>query len=155
MTQDFIDYPQMIDSAMREVVRDALRQVEREGLPGNHHFYISFKTRFPGVKISEALLSRYPEEMTIVVQHQYWDLKIEKEGFTVTLSFSNVPEKLIIPFNAVTAFADPSVKFGLQFHVEKPDSNDNLSIPEDVGQDVKIETPSGAKVISLESFRKK
>ena len=158
MSDEFIDYPQMIDAAMRDVVRDALDIVESEGLPGDHHFYVSFKTLYPGVSISKTLLDRYPEEMTIVVQHQYWDLKVEDEKFSITLSFNNVPEKLVVPFASITAFADPSVKFGLQFHVEKPEDEDDdeIGIAENVSlvQDTKIETP-GAKVISLENFRKK
>ena len=159
MSEDFIDYPQMIDAAMRDVVRDALDIAEAEGLPGDHHYYISFKTTFPGVKISSALKERYPEEMTIVIQHQYWDLKVDDELFSITLSFNNVPEKLVVPFASITAFADPSVKFGLQFHVEQPvDGEEDISgFAENISlaKDVKIESPDGAKVISLESFRKK
>lgn len=113
---DFIDFPGLIDHAMREVVRQALVIAEKEGLPGDHHFFLSFKTDFPGVQISDALIARHPQEMTIVLQHQFWDLKVEDDFFTVTLSFNNVPEKLVVPFIALTAFADPSVKFGLQFH---------------------------------------
>lgn len=115
-TNDYIDFPGLIDYAMRDVVRKALMVASERGLPGEHHFFISFKTDFPGVKISDHLRSRHPHEMTIVLQHQYWDLKIDEEKFSVTLSFNNVPEQLTVPFSAMSAFADPSVKFGLQFH---------------------------------------
>ena len=116
MTKETIDYPGMIDTAMRHVVRDALHHVDKFGLPGDHHFFISFQTNYPGVSISPQLKSRYPEEITIVVQHQYWDLKITDTQFSIMLSFNNIPEKLVVPFDALTAFADPSIKFGLQFH---------------------------------------
>lgn len=121
MFDSYIDFPELIDEAMRDVVRKALLIVEQEGLPGEHHFYISFRTDLPGVEISEALKTRHPNEITIVLQHQFWDLKVGEDAFTVTLSFNNVPEKLNIPFYALTAFADPSVKFGLQFHTNIDD----------------------------------
>ncbi|NBO18478.1 MAG: hypothetical protein EBV03_04480, partial [Proteobacteria bacterium] len=115
MTDDLIHYPALIDNAMRSVVRDVMKRVQTAGLPGEHHFYISFLTQFPGVRMSEQLKSRYPKEITIVMQHQYWDFKVEEHGFHVTLSFGGIPEKLTVPYGAMTAFADPSVKFGLQF----------------------------------------
>ncbi|MFM9889285.1 MAG: SspB family protein [Rickettsiales bacterium] len=120
MSQETIDYPGMIDSAMRGVVRQALVHIDKFGLPGEHHFFISFQTNFPGVSISPQLKARYPEEITIVVQHQFWDLKITDTQFSIMLSFNNIPEKLVVPFDALTAFADPSIKFGLQFHGKKP-----------------------------------
>ena len=113
---DYIDFPGLIDHAMRDVVRKALMIVEKNGLPGEHHFFISFKTDFPGVKISKTLRDKHTHEMTIVLQHQFWDMKVDEEKFSITLSFNNIPEHLTIPFQAMTAFADPSVKFGLQFH---------------------------------------
>jgi hypothetical protein len=113
---DTIDYPAFIDAAMRGVVLQALRQVQQYGLPENHHFFISFQTDYPGVQISPQLKARYPEEITIVVQHQFWDLQIEPDHFSLMLSFNNIPEKLLVPLDALTAFADPSIKFGLQFH---------------------------------------
>src|SRR5688572_17952781 len=115
MTKDVVHYPELIDQAMRGVVRDVLKQTSRAGLQGEHHFYISFSTVYPGVQISEQLKNRYPKEITIVLQHQFWDFKVDERMFTVTLSFGGVPEKLVVPFAALTAFADPSVKFGLQF----------------------------------------
>ncbi len=108
-------YDQMVESAMRGVVREALVRTAANGLPGAHHFYITFKTRSAGVGLAEHLAQKYPDEMTIVLEHQYWDLEVREDDFAVTLSFNNRPERIVIPFAAVAAFADPSVKFGLQF----------------------------------------
>ena len=112
---DVIDYGKVVDEAMHIIVYKVLKNVEKEGLPGEHHFFISFATKSAGVKISKALVSKYPKEMTIVLQYQYLGLKVTKKGFSVTLSFSGVQETIYIPFNAITTFADPSVQFGLQF----------------------------------------
>lgn len=176
MVHETIDYPGMIDSAMRHVVREALIHVDKFGLPGDHHFFISFQTNYPGVSISPQLKARYPEEITIVVQHQFWDLKITDKQFSIMLSFNNIPEKLVVPFDALTAFADPSIKFGLQFHgkahagvngqkedpvacpvtgrngTEKPPM---AAFEEDAPSE---ETPGAAndeKVVSMEAFRKR
>ena len=108
-------YDVMVEAALRGVMRDALTHAARHGLPGAHHFYLSFRTGHPGVQLDDALKARFPDEMTIVLQHQFWDLKVEQDGFAVTLSFSNAPQRLVVPFAAVTAFNDPSVNFGLQF----------------------------------------
>lgn len=108
-------YDVMVEAALRSVMRDALTHVIEHGLPGAHHFYLSFRTGHPGVRIDSSLKARFPEEMTIVLQHQFWDLSVEEDGFAVTLSFSNTRQRLIVPFAAVTAFNDPSVNFGLQF----------------------------------------
>lgn len=125
MSNDFIDYGQLIDDAMHIIVKKALERVCKEGLPGKHHFFISFITDYPGVSISEALKSKYPDEMTIVLQHQFEDLKITDKGFSVVLSFDNIKEKIVVPFDALVAFADPSVKFGLQFRpTEEFDEDD-------------------------------
>ncbi|MGF1608196.1 MAG: SspB family protein [Kiloniellales bacterium] len=115
MNDDALRYDRMVETALRGVVREALAQVAERGLPGNHHFYITFRTDHPGVTLADALRERFPAEMTIVLQHQFWGLKVEHEAFEVTLSFSDKPERLVIPFAAVTSFADPSVRFGLQF----------------------------------------
>lgn len=147
---ELIDYPGFIDEAMRGVVRKALRQVAESGLPGDHHFYISFATEHPGVRVSPALKTRYPKEMTIVIQFQFWDLTVEDEGFSVTLSFNNVPEKLVVPFAALIAFADPSVKFGLQFHAAPSED-----APPPPHADNEEPEASSAEVISLDAFRKK
>lgn len=167
-----IDYPALIDSAMRSVVRTAISQVAKTGeLPGEHHFFISFMTQYPGVEMSPVLRQRYPEEMTIVVQHQFWDLKVEEERFQITLSFNNVPEKLVIPFGALIAFADPAIKFGLQFHHrdwEEDDEEVHCPATGRTGREgppeasFDEEPPSEAnppandsKVISMDAFRKK
>jgi uncharacterized protein len=115
MSQNTLDYERLVDGALKGVVRDALALAARRGLPGAHHFYITFKTAHPGVEISEALHGRYPDEMTIVLQHQFWGLEANEDAFEVTLSFFGVSERLKVPYAALTAFVDPSVKFGLQF----------------------------------------
>lgn len=175
MTQDTpensgIDYLGFIDEAMRGVVKRGLKQVAKSGLPGNHHFYISFATDYPGVQMSSALKERYPKEITIVIQYQYWDLDVQDTYFSVMLSFNNIPEKLVIPYRALTAFADPSIKFGLQFHHQPTEGVTDVAL-EDIPEgeflvDASFETPSpeaggeepangSAEVISLDAFRKK
>jgi hypothetical protein len=111
-------YERMVEDALRGVLRQALTITATQGLPGSHHFYITFDTTHPQVRIPESLRALHPNEMTIVLQHQFWDLKVGDEGFEITLSFSGVSQRLKVPFAAVTAFADPHAKFGLQFHVE-------------------------------------
>jgi hypothetical protein len=171
---DTIDYPGLIDSAMRNVVKEALVHIDKFGLPGEHHFFISFQTNFPGVSISPQLKSRYPEEITIVIQHQFWDLKITDKQFSIMLSFNNIPEKLVVPFDALTAFADPSIKFGLQFHGKQPansgDADETVSCPstgrtgkekppmaafEEDAPSVASDVANDQKVVSLEAFRKR
>lgn len=170
--EEYIDFPGLIDHAMRDVVRNALDLVAAGGLPGEHHFFVSFRTDFPGVEMSDTLLEKHPHEMTIVLQHQFWDLKVDDDKFAITLSFNNIPEKLVIPFQAMTAFADPSVKFGLQFHTfidedlmdELLDSEDDLleRLEEEfapVASKVKLsekkkDEPKG-EVVTLDAFRKK
>jgi hypothetical protein len=117
MAEDLIRYDILAQDALRGVVRKVLSEVARTGLPGEHHFFISFATRAPGVRISSRLLAQYPEEMTIVLQHQFWDLAVTDTAFEVGLSFNNVPERLLIPFAAIKGFADPSVQFALQFEL--------------------------------------
>jgi hypothetical protein len=163
---DTIDYTAMIDDAMRGVVRTALLQVLKHGLPGNHHFYISFNTNAAGVRISPQIHDRFPEEMTIVLQHQFWDLQVQDSYFAVTLSFNNIPEKLVIPYAALTAFADPSIKFGLQFHHQPeahpapmrvtPRAQEELAIEQvDLAAATQDSDGDGAQIISLDAFRKK
>lgn len=116
MTKDLMNYEQMTQLALRGVVRDAIRLIIREdGLPGAHHFYITFLTRYPGVEIDQSLATKYPDEITIVIEHQYWDLNAYTEEFEVTLKFGGVPKYLKVPYTAVTRFHDPSVGFALQF----------------------------------------
>ncbi len=170
MPEDLMRYDQLAQNALRGVVREALRRVEKSGLPGDHHFYIAFNTKYPGVDIGLRMAERYPREMTIVIQHQYENLVVREDRFEVTLSFDNIPEKLVIPFNAVKGFLDPSVQFGLQFEVvtvEAPvDSGAKLEKPAPAktrrktdgpegGTSAKDPPPEGPKVVSLDSFRKK
>nr|WP_226893384.1 ClpXP protease specificity-enhancing factor SspB [Nisaea sediminum] len=155
-------YDMMVDEALRGVVRRALRQVAQHGLPGNHHFYITFKTRADGVSIPPYLLEKYADEMTIVLQFQFWDLEIEEELFTVSLSFNDVRERLVIPFAAITGFADPSVKFGLQFQTLDESELEDMDLPEMSDDEAAEELPENdgnteamGQVVSLDNFRKK
>jgi len=117
MAEDLIRYDILAQDALRGVVRKVLSEVARTGLPGEHHFFVTFATQAPGVRISSRLLAQYPEEMTIVIQHQYRDLAVTEHAFDIGLSFNGVPERLHVPFTAVKAFLDPSVHFGLQFEI--------------------------------------
>lgn len=128
MAQDLMKYEQMTQLALRGVVRDAIRRVIREdGLPGTHHFYITFLTRYPGAEVDESLASKYPEEITIVLEHQYWDLTANPDDFEVTLKFGGVPKYLKVPYLAITRFHDPSVGFALQF--EPPSEMETPAAP--------------------------
>ena len=113
-----LSYERMVEDALRGVLRESLKITAAQGLPGAHHFYVTFDTTAPDVQISASLKALHPNEMTIVLQHQFWDLQVLDEHFEITLSFNGVSQRLSIPFAAVTAFADPHAKFGLQFHVE-------------------------------------
>ena len=115
MADDLIRYDILAQDALRGVLRKVLSEVAKTGLPGEHHFYITFATKAPGVRISTRLVNQYPEDITIVLQHQYWDLTVTEHALEVGLSFNGVPERLLVPFNAIKAFVDPSVQFALQF----------------------------------------
>jgi hypothetical protein len=115
MTVDHIRYDILTQDALRNVVRTVLEDAARNGLPGEHHFYIAFDTRTEGVKLSQRMRAQYPEEMTVVLQHQFWDLVVADEQFEVGLSFGGVPERVVVPFAAIKSFVDPSVQFGVQF----------------------------------------
>jgi len=117
MADDLIRYDLLVQDALRNVVRKVLGDAARDGLAGEHHFYVSFRTDYPGVRISQRLREKYPQDMTIVLQHQFWDLGVTEHTFEVGLSFSGVPERLLVPFEAVTGFFDPSVQFGLKFEL--------------------------------------
>jgi uncharacterized protein len=117
MPVDHIRYDVLAQAALRGVVRTVLADVAKKGLPGDHHFKISFSTTAPGVTLSERMRERYPQEMTIVLQYQFWDLTVTEQGFDVGLSFGGVPERIGVPFDAITAFYDPSVQFGFQFEL--------------------------------------
>lgn len=154
-------YDLMAQEALRSVIKRAL-EVAKKGLPGEHHLYISFRTDAPGVSISEKLHKQYPEEMTIVLQHQFWDLDVRDDGFSVDLTFNKIPETLIIPYSAVQGFFDPSVQFGLQFEVKKPDGTAAAEAPKQAPAPAakKDESPApapagDAAVVSLDAFRKK
>jgi hypothetical protein len=124
MSKDLIRYDLLVQDALKGAVRKVLIDVGKDGLPGEHHFYISFRTDFPGVRLSQRLRDKYPQEMTIVLQHQFWDLGVTEHAFEVGLSFSNVPERLLIPFDALTGFFDPSVSFGLKFETQGEEAPD-------------------------------
>lgn len=131
MTDD-IGYQALTQAAMKGVMKEALKIAASEsGLPGDHHFYITFRTRASGVQIAEHLKKRFPDEMTIVIQHQFWDLEIHKQHFEVVLQFSGVPQHLHIPFSAVTRFVDPSVNFGIGFEPLMTQQADSVEMVED------------------------
>jgi hypothetical protein len=157
--ESLIPYDEIVQDALRAVVGRVLREIEKSGgLPGEHHFYITFKTRMPGVSIPKHLLERFPDEMTIVIQHRFWDLKVEEDNFTVGLSFGGVPATLHVPFNAVTQFHDPAVEFALTFQ-----ANANEMAPEEheaAENDAPQETApakvdDGSNVVSVDFTRKK
>ena len=184
MSKDLIGYNTLVEDGLRSVVREALRRVAEEGWPGTHHAYITFKTAAPGVEVPDFLHTRYPDELTIVLQHQFWGLEVEDARFSVTLSFNKVGHRIVVPFAALTSYADPSVKFGLQFGQEqKPtrkagakrrrspaadsekdvaEANGEKVIPEPEDEQAAPETAedvspeeSGEKVVALDRFRKK
>lgn len=159
MAEDHMRYDILAQEALRGVVRKVLAEVSRTGLPGEHHFFISFATRAPGVRISEELLKQYDKEMTIVLQNQYWDLKVNESSFEVGLSFNSQPELLVIPFAAIKGFFDPSVQFGLQFDpaTAAPENGSAEEAADAATEAAAAEEPEakGEKVISLDAFRKK
>ena len=152
--QDQMHYEAMAQEALRGVVKAALKRAAApEGLPGAHHFYITFKTEAPGVSGTNDLLSKYPDEMTIVLQHQYWDLAPGETFFSVTLKFGGQPKRLSVPYAAVTRFYDPSVQFLLQF--EAPASASSLPAVEAPPAAAPDPDPNAPNVVSLDTFRKK
>lgn len=160
MPDNTLRYDKMVENALRGVLRDALTLAAEHGLPGDHHFFITFRTGHEDVRIPDHMHARYPDEMTIVIQHQYWGLEVSDEAFEVTLKFNQVGERLHIPFAAVTAFADPSAKFGLQFQVEGEFASEDDPLPgedEADSDNAEDEDAKGEKgqVIALDAFRKK
>ncbi|MFA7432063.1 MAG: ClpXP protease specificity-enhancing factor SspB [Rhodospirillaceae bacterium] len=162
MDEPIISYEELVERALRGVLREALQLTVRDGLPGQHHFYITFHTDHPGVRMPPSLKAMHPQDMTIVLQHQFWNLEVTNDWFQVELSFKGKPELLHIPFEAVTAFADPFAKFGLQFQIDLDAASSALLDDEDIGdvEDGDPATtpppvPSGAKVVTLDAFRKK
>lgn len=175
MSEILINYDELVQEALRSVVKTVLKNVEKDGLPGEHHFYIAFKTHAEGVEISPHLKSRYPDEMTIVLQHRYWGLKIDEDQFEIGLSFNQKPELLVIPYAAIVGFVDPSVSFALQFNEDgEEQSEDALEFEavDDAADEATIElaneesasTPKKTKkndvsdvsnVVTLDAFRNK
>jgi hypothetical protein len=156
MPQDLFHYDKMVERALRGVIRDALVRAAQEGLKSAHHFYIGFATRAPGVAIPPRLLERFPEEMTIVLQHQFWDLDVGDEQFSVLLSFDKQAERLTIPFAAIRNFADPSVEFALAFAEPAPAPSNETALPAVVDKPEKPEAAKGSgQVVTLDSFRKR
>lgn len=175
MSDDSLNYDRMVEDALRGVVRAALEHTHEHGLLGDHHFYLTFRTQAPGVAMPDFLRERYPEEMTLVVQHQFWELTVGDDAFGISLSFDNQLAELTIPYAALSAFVDPSVKFGLQFNVEESgdafgtaktgggvpairEIGDLVPVPEtsnaDNDSDEEVSKPT-AEVVNLETFRKK
>ncbi|HEX6114361.1 MAG TPA: ClpXP protease specificity-enhancing factor SspB [Geminicoccaceae bacterium] len=159
MPEKSLDYGQLVERALRQVVRDALGIVAKRGLPGRHHHYITFRTDHPGVVLAEELRARYPTEMTIVLQHEFWGLEVGDDRFAVGLSFGGAPHRLEIPLDAVTMFADPSVEFGLQFAKADAAPADGSTPPgaaaEPATEAGKPPAGGGAEVVTLDRFRKK
>ncbi len=156
MSEDQLRYDVFVERALRQVVRETLDQVARLGLPGEHHLYITFKSKFPGVAMPDWLHDAYPEEMTIVLQYQFWDLMVEDDRFAVTLSFNDARERLIVPYAAITAFADPSVNFALPF--QAMDVAGEITEEAAQGPLRQSEIDTGAdddNVVTLDQFRKK
>jgi hypothetical protein len=177
MATDYIRYDILAQAALRGVVRTVLADAAKKGLPGEHHFKITFATATPGVRLSERMRGQYPDAMTIVLQHQFWDLAVDDDGFEVGLSFGGIPERLAVPFDAVTAFFDPAVQFGFQFEtldkqaagepstateaptppprpaaIEKTDVLPVRAVPAEPAPD---EKSGGGEVVRLDRFRKK
>ncbi len=149
-----IEYGTLMHRALRGLIQTVLADVARDGLPGAHHFFITFDTTYPGVELADWLHERYPTEMTVVIQHWYENLIVTEDGFGVTLNFGNNPETMFIPFDAVRTFVDPSVEFGLRFETQESDGEEDededetdLEVPEDT-------TRPEAQVVSLDQFRK-
>ena len=151
---DTIDYGTLMYRAMRGLIQEVLQDVTVTGLPGQHHFFITFDTMHPDVEIADWLSDRYPEEMTIVMQHWFDNLEVTDEGFSVTLNFGDTPEPLYVPYDSIRTFVDPSVEFGLRFETQEEDAPppaDNDTEPAPASDD---KTPTDGEVVSLDSFRK-
>jgi hypothetical protein len=174
MATDHIRYDVLARDALRGVLRRVLTDAAEHGLPGEHHFFITFLSTAEGVKLSPRLLAQYPEEMTVILQHQFWDLVVTEDRFEVGLSFGGIPERLVVPFNSIKSFFDPSVQFGLQFDpsesaAEAPAANlpavaapseltvpsPPVAVPAPHRQDEPTKSSEGAEVVRLDRFRKK
>ena len=169
MATDHIRYDVLARDALRGVLRRVLIDAAEHGLPGEHHFFITFLSTAEGVKLSPRLLAQYPEEMTVILQHQFWDLAVTDDRFEVGLSFGGIPERLVVPFNSIKSFFDPSVKFGLQFDpadaATEPSAANLPAVPASSAltdpapaaenQDEPAKPSEGAEVVRLDRFRKK
>lgn len=168
MPQASVEYGRLVEKALRTVVREVLSRFAADGLPAPHHFYITFRTTDPGVEIAPFLHERYPSEMTIVLQYQYWDLEVDEDGFAVTLSFNETPQRLRIPFAAIKVFADPGAEFGLQFTIQdehqvvplaatgRSGEAADAHLPDRPGEESPPSPPEGgAEIVTLDRFRKK
>lgn len=168
-TPPVLDYPRMVHEALRDVARQVLARVAEEGLPGAHHFVLSFKTADPGVRVPRFLLDLHPEEMTVVLENQFWDLAVDREAFSVTLAFGGRRERILVPFSALTAFVDPSVPFGLRFEPPadgggdaadegaegEPEEDGAGSTDEAAGASAEPPGGDSARVVRIDRFRKK
>lgn len=165
MSKDFLDYETMVQDALRSVFKKTLIHTAKEGLSGNHHFYITFNTNHPNVTVPEYLKDQYGDELTIVLQYEFWDLNVEENHFSVTLCFEDAHENIVIPYNSLISFVDPSVKFGLQFtpileegvaektiKADSPKAAKKKSAKNDVDETKEEET---SNIISIDAFRKK
>lgn len=157
MTEDLLQYDRLVERALKNVVREALLHVSQHGLPGAHHLYVTFRTDHPGVDIPDVLRSRYPVEMTIVLQYQFWDLIVGEDGFEVTLSFNDTHQRLVVPFSAINAFADPSVNFALQFQPMESaaKSEEPAAAAEGTATDAESAPAAEDNIIPIDTFRKK
>ena len=171
MATDHIRYDVLARDALRGVLRRVLMDAAEHGLPGEHHFYITFQSTADGVKLSPRLMAQYPEEMTVILQHQFWDLVVTEDRFEVGLSFGGVPERLVVPFSSIKSFLDPSVQFGLQFEtVETAADTASVNVPaapapsalttsaatpETTDDEPPAKPSEGAEVVRLDRFRKK
>ena len=149
-----IDYGNLMHRAMRSLIQSVLQDVAANGLPGAHHFFITFDTNAPGVAIADWLRARYPKDMTVVIQHWYENLIVTDEGFSITLNFGNSPEPLIIPFDSLRTFVDPSVEFGLRFETKEDDEDDGGETEGDGPEDDPEPPVPQGQVVSLDKFRK-
>eukprot|EP01037_Dinobryon_pediforme_P013791 gene13791-13907_t len=145
MASDLIRYDLLVQDALRNVVRKVMTETAKDGLRGEHHFFITFRTKAPGLRLSERMRTRYPDEMTIILQHQFWDLSVTEHAFEVGLSFGGVPERLLVPFEALTAFSDPAAEFGLKF---EPKVESEADKP--VGTITKLPAGAGPKLVPHE-----
>jgi hypothetical protein len=159
MRRSRIDYGRLVEGALRTVVRDVLEHLGKEGVSSPHHFYITFRTGHPGVSMPPFLRDRYPVDMTVVLQHQFWDLEVDEDGFAVTLSFNDQLHRLRVPFAAIKVFADPGVEFGLQFTLDDETGEaaaDAARLPAPADRAAKDDLPEGgAEIVTLDRFRKK